>query len=61
MDNPYKYCDKANVHYVNDCEYGRDEPCQKAKDFHKSVGDELEELLKKMNRLIEKTEGDENE
>ena len=35
MDNPCKHCDKANMHYVNDCEYGCDEPCQKAKDFYK--------------------------
>ena len=47
MDNPCKHCDEANIHSVNDCEYGCDEPCQKAKDFYKSVGDTLKVLLKK--------------
>lgn len=56
MDNPCKYCDKANIHYVNDCEYGCDEPCQKAKDFYKSLGNELDEILKKLHELIEKME-----
>lgn len=55
MDNPCKRCDKANKYY--DCEYGCDEPCQKAKDFYKSVGDKLDEILKKLCKLIEKAEG----
>ena len=33
MDYPCKYCDKANIYYVKDYEYGCSEPCQKAKDF----------------------------
>lgn len=44
MNNPCKCCDTSNIHYVNDYEYGCDKPCQKAKDFYKSVGDELEEM-----------------
>ncbi|HAU87717.1 MAG TPA: hypothetical protein DCW90_20185 [Lachnospiraceae bacterium] len=56
MDNPCKHCDKANIHYVNDCEYGCDKPCQKAKDFYKSLGNELDEILKKLHELIEKME-----
>lgn len=56
MDNPCKCCDKANIHYVNDCEYGCDKPCKKAKDFYKSVGDQLEEILKKLGQLIKDTE-----
>lgn len=58
MDNPCKYCDKANIYYVIDCEYGCDEPCQKAKDFYKSVGDELGDFLKKLDELLEATEVD---
>ena len=56
MNNPCKYCGKANIHYVNDGEYGCDEPCQKARDFYKSVGDTLEEMLETMNKLLERTE-----
>lgn len=58
MDNPCKHCDKANIHYVNDCEYGCGKPCQRAKDFYKSLGDELEMLLDKMAKLLERTEVD---
>ena len=38
------------------CEYGCDEPCKEAKDFYKSLGDVLDEILKKLYELIEKTE-----
>lgn len=51
MDNPCKYCNKANVDFVNDCEYGCDNPCQKAKEFYKQVGNKLDELLKAVKQL----------
>ncbi len=54
MDNPCKYCDKANMDFVNDCEYGCDNPCQKAKDFYKKVGNKLDELLDKCRQLLRK-------
>ena len=46
MDNPCKYCDKTNMEYLRDCEYGCDNPCEKAKNFYKQVGNKLDELLK---------------
>ena len=52
--NPCEHCDNADMHYVNDCEYGCDEPCEKAREFYKSIGDTLEELLDKINKLLEK-------
>lgn len=56
MDNPCKYCEKANIHYVNNCEYGCDEPCQKAENFYKSLDDKFEALLDKLTKLLEMTE-----
>lgn len=53
--NPCEHCDKADMHYVNDCEYGCDEPCEKARIFYKMAGDTLEDILKKINKLLEKT------
>lgn len=61
MDNPCKNCDKANIHYVSDFEYGCDNPCQKAEDFYESISGKLESLLNKINELLEKTESDKNE
>lgn len=54
MDNPCKYCDKTNMDFVNDCEYGCDNPCQQAKDFYKQVGNKIDELLDKCKRLLRK-------
>ena len=39
---------------TNDCEYGCDNPCQKAKDFYKQVGNKLDELLDKCRQLLRK-------
>ena len=46
MDNPCKQCPQLNMAYLNDCEYGCDNPCRKAKEFYNSVGNKLDELLK---------------
>ncbi len=54
MDNPCKYCDKANIDFVNECEYGCDNPCQKAKELYKQVGNKLDELLDKCKQLLRK-------
>ena len=51
MDNPCKYCDKSIAEYLDDCEYGCDNPCEKAKDFFDSVGKKLDELLKAVKQL----------
>ena len=53
MDNPCKFCDKAN-NFVNDCEYGCDNPCEKAKDFWKQVCNKLSDLLDKCQQLLRK-------
>ena len=52
MDNPCKYCEKANIDYINDCEYGCDTPCEKAKDFFKTINNKLDELLNRVKTLI---------
>ena len=54
MDNPCKNCGKANIDFVNECEYGCDNPCQKAKEFYKQVGNKLDELLDKCKQLLRK-------
>lgn len=56
MDNPCKYCDKANIDYIDDCEYGCDNPCEKAKEFFQSINKKLDELLNKVKRLIKEGE-----
>lgn len=45
MDNPCKRCSQLNMAYIDDCEYGCDDPCEKAKEFYNSVGKKLDELL----------------
>lgn len=45
MDNPCKQCPELNMAYLDDCEYGCDNPCEKAKEFYSSVGKKLDELL----------------
>lgn len=54
MDNPCKQCPELNMTYINDCEYGCDNPCKKAKDFWEQVGNKLDELLDKCQKLLRK-------
>ena len=56
MDNPCKYCEQANIDYINDCEYGCDTPCEKAKDFFKTINKKLDNLLEQVKRLIKEGE-----
>lgn len=56
MDNPCKYCEKANIDYINDCEYGCDTPCEKAKDFFRTINKKLDNLLEQVKRLIKEGE-----
>ena len=51
MDNPCKHCDKAIEDYLDDCEYGCDNPCEKAKNFYKQVNNKLDELLKAVKKF----------
>lgn len=51
MDNPCKYCDKVIEDYLDDCEYGCDNPCEKAKEFYSCVGEKLDELLKAVKQF----------
>ena len=60
MDNPCKYCNKANIDFVNNCEYGCDNPCEKAKDFWKKLSNKLDDLLDKLQQLLRK-EDEEND
>ncbi|MBO5715553.1 MAG: hypothetical protein J6S23_04065 [Clostridia bacterium] len=56
MDNPCKHCDKANPDFVNECEYGCDNPCQSAKDFYRVLNRQLDDLLKRAKDLLAKGE-----
>lgn len=56
MDNPCKYCDKANMKFVDDLEYGCDKPCSKAKEFYKNVGCQLEKLLDRVYTALNKSD-----
>lgn len=51
MDNPCKQCPELNMGYIDDCEYGCDSPCEKAKEFYSSVGKKLDELLGAVKQL----------
>ena len=51
MDNPCKYCNKVIPEYLDDCEYGCDNPCEKAKEFYSSVGKKLDELLEAVKQF----------
>lgn len=51
MDNPCKQCPELNMAYLDDCEYGCDNPCKKAKEFCSSVGNKLDELLKAVKQF----------
>lgn len=51
MDNPCKQCPELNMAYIDDCEYGCDNPCEKAKDFYSSIGNKLDELLKAVKQF----------
>lgn len=51
MDNPCKQCPELNMAYLDDCEYGCDNPCKKAKEFYSSVGNKLDELLKAVKQF----------
>lgn len=52
MDNPCKCCEKTNVDYVRDCEYGCDNPCQKAKDFYKAILDKIDTLCDRARGIL---------
>ncbi len=54
MDSPCKYCDKANIDFVNDCEYGCDNPCKKAKDFYKEILDKIDILYDRARGILRK-------
>ena len=56
MDNPCIYCEKANIDYINDCEYGCDNPCEKAKEFFQSVNRKLDELLSQVKIILKRSE-----
>lgn len=56
MDNPCKHCDKANPDFVNECEYGCDNPCQSAKDFYRVLSRQLDDLLKRAKDILAKGE-----
>ena len=51
MDNPCKHCDKVVEDYLDDCEYGCDNPCEKAKNFYKQLDNKLDELLKAVKKF----------
>lgn len=51
MDNPCKQCPELNMVYINDCEYGCDNPCEKAKEFYGSIGKKLDELLDTVKQI----------
>lgn len=52
MDNPCKECPKMNPELFEPFEYGCDKPCQKAKDFYKSLGCKLDGLLDKLKAVV---------
>lgn len=56
MEKPCKHCDKANMDYVNECEYGCDNPCQNAKDFYKVWNSQADDLLKRVRDFLAKGE-----
>lgn len=60
MDNPCLHCDKANIDFVNECEYGCDHPCRRAKKFYRDLGDRLDALLCAAKALLQKGEDDED-
>jgi hypothetical protein len=51
MDFPCKHCDEANMDFVNDCEYGCDNPCEQAKDFYKRLGNKIDGLLDRLKEM----------
>ena len=53
MDNPCRHCNEANLDYVNECEYGCDNPCEQAKLFYKAIGERLDDLLRLAKRMID--------
>ena len=52
MDNPCKNCENARIEYLDDFEYGCDKPCEKAKEFYKILGNKLDELIGKIEKII---------
>ncbi len=56
MDNPCKHCDKSNLDFVNDNEYGCSKPCKAVKDFYKWLGEKLDEMLRRISALGDRME-----
>ena len=56
MRNPCQDCDKSNIEFVNDCEYGCDNPCDKAKAFWKEIDSRLDTLLDKVKKALKESE-----
>lgn len=54
MDNPCKHCKLANPDFVNEVEYGCDNPCQNAKDFYRVLNGQLDDLLKRVKDFLTK-------
>ena len=42
--------------YVRDCEYGCDNPCQKAKDFDKAILDKIDILYDRARGILREEE-----
>ena len=56
MDNPCKYCNKANMEFVDDLEYGCDTPCLQAKEFYKTLGCQIDKLLDQVYTALNKSD-----
>lgn len=56
MKNPCQDCDKLNMEFADDCEYGCDNPCNKAKAFWKVIDKRLDKLLEKIKTALKESE-----
>lgn len=45
MDNPCKECNKMKFEWLYPFEYGCGTPCQKAKDYYKSIEENFDKLI----------------
>lgn len=51
-EHPCRNCNKANIDFVDNFEYGCFNPCQEAEDYFADIGRKIDELLKRANELL---------
>lgn len=60
MDNPCKQCKYMDPQFLDNFEYGCENPCVEAKEFYDKLGKRMDELIIKLKKLMNENNQKEN-